>query len=57
MDCKKASSGVANGPLIQGGCILGGCSKGAKDPMNIDMNFAVARVLSTYVAQDVVFDF
>ena len=29
----------------------------SEDPINSDMNFAVARVLSTYVAQDVVFDF
>ena len=39
------------------GCMLGGCSEEAKDPINIDMNFAVARALSSYVAQDVVFDF
>ena len=41
--------------------MLGGCSEEAKDPINIDiqidMNFAVARAPSTYVAQDVVFDF
>ena len=58
MDCKKASLGIANGAQ-QGQLFvcLGGCSEEAKDLINIDMNLAVARALSTYVAQDVVFDF
>ena len=36
--------------------MLGGCSEEAKDPINVDMNFAMTRAFRTYVAQDVVLD-